>query len=64
MATKQGIRREAQSVQEVKKTVKRPVKKRDVVLTPELHEAVLESIQQVQEGKVLSQEEVKRRNGL
>lgn len=61
MAIQEAIQRESKTV---KKAVKRRVGKREVVLSPELYDAVLESQQQVQEGKVLSQDEVEQRNGL
>ena len=40
----------------------KPIPKRDVILAPDLFEAVLESVQQAKDGKTLSHEEVKRRN--
>lgn len=64
MTTQEIIQQEAKSVQSLKKVVKHRAKKREVILAPDLYEAVLESIQQAQEGKVLSQEEVRQRHGL
>ncbi len=43
---------------------KKPARQRDVILAPDLFEAVLESVQQVKDGQTISHEEVKRRNGL
>jgi hypothetical protein len=64
MATEETVQKEVQPARPVKKALKRPVRNREVILAPDLYEAVLESIEQDKEGKTQSHEEVKQRNGL
>lgn len=61
MVAEEMVQQEKPRAKSAKKTLKAPAKKRDVILAPDLHEAVLDSIQQAKAGKTLSHEEVLRR---
>ena len=60
----ENVVRQETSPKPIKKKLKKPARAREVILAPDLYEAVLESIEQAKEGKVLSHEEVLQRNDL
>ncbi len=64
MVAEEIVHSEAQGAKPMKRAVKKTSKKREVILAPDLYAAVLESMEQAKEGKVLSHEEVTRRNEL
>lgn len=64
MVSEEMVQQQKARAKSAKKTLKAPSKRHDVILAPDLHEAVLESILQAKEGKTLAHEKVVRQNRL